>query len=171
MMQPDALFGRFVAADPSFFDGDAFSSRTRWPFSTGFLQPGALVGYEFEPNAVMDPYIAGSYTGANHRMSLLLTAGAAVQLGRARRFSFGFLLFAGYANYTISGALDDPGHGIHRSVVINRGAFDSGGLMKLAFRFSDRFGLNLFVAAPFPYNPYPLVGILRAGLGLTIWLD
>ena len=141
------------------------------PFSTGVLQAGALVGYEFEPNAVMDPYIAGRYTGANHRLSLLLTAGAAVQLGQARRFSFGLSLFAGYGNYTISGALDDPSHDIHRSVVINRGAFDSGGLVKLGVRFSNRLGVNAFLAAPFPYNPYPLVGILRAGLGLTIWLD
>ena len=148
-----------------------FASLWNTRLTTGTFEVGALVGYEFEPNAQLAGYLAGAYTGGNHRLALLLSGGSTLYVGASRRFSFGFFVFAGYVNYTISGTLKDPAHDIDRTFTQSHGAFDSGGLVKLGFRLTDRLGLNLFVAAPFPYNPYPVPGIVRLGLGLTVWLQ
>ncbi len=92
-----------------------------------------------------------------------------MHLSPRRRFTLGLYLLAGgsylHQDVTLTYAAED----VSGSALVTRNLFVLSGELALALRFNQHVGANLTVSAPFPTTSPYLIGMLRVGLGLSLY--
>lgn len=138
--------------------------------ATGSLDVGVLAFYANEPTGLA-PWLAGiDVEGAGHRSQLLATVGHTFHMLSGRELALGLHLFAGWNAWISDYAIEYADENVRGRATVARHHFVSGGLLALAYRFSDYVGVDLAVGAPFPTVSSYVAGMFFASLGVSIFL-
>jgi hypothetical protein len=134
--------------------------------ATGSFDFGLVLGFQDEPQALQYGTLAGQTNDAQ-RLNLWVTVGHTFHMGDRRRVGLGFHLFNGWTHEWSQAALNDPKHMINAKVSDNYGLFNTGGMLKFDYRFSNYVGLSIQAVAPWPVTPSYVTTLFHVGIGLT----
>ncbi len=134
--------------------------------ATGSFDVGLVMGFQDEPQALQYGVSPGQTNDAQ-RLNLWVTVGHTFHLGHRRRIGLGVHLFTGWTQEWTHAALNDPKHMINARVSDRYGLFNTGGMLKLDYRFSKYIGLTIQAVAPWPVTPSYVTTLFHVGVGLS----
>jgi hypothetical protein len=136
----------------------------------GSVDVGVVLGVQDEPQALQYAVAPGQSNDAQ-RLHAWVTVGHTFHLGARRRVGLGLHLFNGWTHVWSQAALRDPARAIDARRRDDYGLFDSGGMVKLDWRFSRYVGASLQGVAPWPFAPSYVNTLFHVGVGLTGYFD
>jgi len=137
--------------------------------ATGTFDFGLVLGFQDEPQVLQYEIPAGQSNNAQ-RLNAWVTVGHTFHVGHRRRLGLGVHLFNGWTHVWSQAALKDPKHMVDQKLSDNYGLFNTGGMLKLDYRFSKYVGLSVQIVGPWPVAPSYVTTLFHVGIGLTGYL-
>jgi hypothetical protein len=138
--------------------------------ATGSLDVGVMAFYANEPTALA-PWLSGlDVDGAGHRFQLLATVGHSFHMLDDRSLVLGLHVYAGWNAWVSDYAVTYPNENVRGSATVTRHHFVGGGMLALAYRFSERVGIDLALGGPFPTTSSYVIGMFFVSAGVSIFV-